>query len=216
MRVHLQELLETRLRLTQAWSGPSQLNETSVIERPIFITGIPRSGSTFLQELLAEDPENRAPRAWEVMFPIPTGSRRPREVDPRIRKANSSLWWFRRLAPAADSVYPIRAWTPHECVALASRPRRLRPNSFEVRHLLYGRKPHVYRIIFTVEGDRVYILYASHGHRSLFQSIERQQGNRRRVAIAHSIAWQSPRIRRTRPVNLPSIYWPAAVCWNVQ
>jgi LPS sulfotransferase NodH len=120
MRVHLQELLETRLRLTQAWSGPAQLPETSVIERPIFITGVPRSGSTFLHELLAEDPQNRAPRVWEVMFPLPPESERRREVDPRIRKTNASLWWFRRLAPGADSVYPIRAWTPHECVAIHS------------------------------------------------------------------------------------------------
>jgi len=120
MRVHLQELLETRLRLTQTWSGPADLPETSVIEQPIFITGIPRSGSTFLHALLAEDPENRAPRVWEVMFPVPPKSERRREVDPRIRKTNASLLWFRRLAPGADSVYPIRASTPHECVAIHS------------------------------------------------------------------------------------------------
>lgn len=30
---------------------------------------------------------------------------------------------------------------------------------FEVRQLLYGRKPHVYRILFTIEGDIVYILH---------------------------------------------------------
>src|SRR5262245_9381167 len=120
MRVHLRELLETRLRLTQAWNGWSWPPEASVIERPIFITGIPRSGSTFLHELLAEDPEHRAPRVWEVMFPIQTGSNRPEKVDPRVRKAESCLWWFRRLAPGADSVYPIRAWTPHECAAIHS------------------------------------------------------------------------------------------------
>jgi hypothetical protein len=79
MRVHLRELLETRLHLAQAWSARSEASEPSLIERPIFITGIPRSGSTFLHELLAEDPENRAPRVWEVMFPIPTRSKRPRE-----------------------------------------------------------------------------------------------------------------------------------------
>jgi hypothetical protein len=120
MRVHLRELLETRLRLTLAWNGRSEVPEASVIERPIFITGIPRSGSTFLHELLAEDPENRAPRVWEVMFPIAIGSKRPNEVDPRVRKAKACLWWFRRLAPGADSVYPIRAWTPQECVAIHS------------------------------------------------------------------------------------------------
>ena len=120
MRVHLQDLLEARLRLTQAWNGCSEISETSAIERPVFITGIPRSGSTFLHELLAEDPENRAPRVWEVMFPVPIGRRLPKKVDPRVQKADACLWWFRRLAPGADSVYPIRARTPHECVAIHS------------------------------------------------------------------------------------------------
>lgn len=120
MRVHLRELLETRLQLTQAWSGRSQVLEASVIQRPIFITGMPRSGSTFLHELLAEDPENRAPRVWEVMFPIPLASKPSNRVDPRVKKVESSLWWFRRFAPGADLVYPMRAWTPHECVAIHS------------------------------------------------------------------------------------------------
>jgi hypothetical protein len=120
MRVHLLELLETRLRLVQAWSGRLEALDASLIQRPIFITGMPRSGSTFLHELLAEDPENRVPRVWEVMFPLPAQNRVRSEMDSRVRKAEASLWWFRRLAPRADSVYPMRAWTPHECVAIHS------------------------------------------------------------------------------------------------
>jgi Sulfotransferase family len=120
MRVHLLELLETRLRLVQAWSERSQARLGSPIQRPIFITGMPRSGSTFLHELLAEDPENRAPRVWEVMFPLPAPNRGRSDIDSRVRKAEASLWWFRRLAARADSVYPMRAWTPHECVAIHS------------------------------------------------------------------------------------------------
>ena len=71
MHIHLRELLETRLRLTRAWSSRSEAMEAALIRRPVFITGMPRSGSTFLHELLAEDPENRVPRVWEVMFPVP-------------------------------------------------------------------------------------------------------------------------------------------------
>ena len=119
MRVHLLDLLETRLRLVQAWSKRSEALAATPIQRPIFITGMPRSGSTFLHELLAEDPENRVPRVWEVMFPLPVRNRARCEIDPRVRKAEASLWWF-RLAPRADSVYPMRAWTPHECVAIHS------------------------------------------------------------------------------------------------
>jgi Sulfotransferase family len=120
MWVHLRGLLETRLRLTQVWRGQLEAMDTSLIERPVFITGMPRSGSTFLHELMSEDPENRAPRVWEVMFPIPTRSDARSSVDARIRKAEACLWWFRRLAPLADAVYPIRASTPHECVGIHS------------------------------------------------------------------------------------------------
>jgi hypothetical protein len=117
IRTHLRDLLATRLRLRAAWGGEP---ECPPIECPIFITGMPRSGSTFLHELLAEDPRNRAPRVWEVMFPYPAPDPADTQPDPRIRRAALCLWWFRRLAPEADAVFPMRARTPHECVAIHS------------------------------------------------------------------------------------------------
>jgi hypothetical protein len=120
MRVHLRGLLETRLRLAELWRGQSAAMGREPIRRPVFITGMPRSGSTFLHELLAEDPDNRAPRVWEVMFPVPARKAAPVGQDPRVRKAAACLWWFRRLAPRADAVFPMRASTPHECVAIHS------------------------------------------------------------------------------------------------
>ena len=44
---------------------------TRPLASPIFITGLPRSGTTFLHGLLAEDPLNRAPRIWEAIYPRP-------------------------------------------------------------------------------------------------------------------------------------------------
>ncbi len=119
MRAHLRELLETRLRLVKAWSDRLAALEAAPIQRPVFITGIPRSGSTFLHELLAADPDNRAPRVWEVMFPVSDSADR-RGRDPRVRKAAARLWWFRRLAPRADAVHPLRAGMPQECLAIQS------------------------------------------------------------------------------------------------
>jgi hypothetical protein len=50
----------------------------------------------------------------DLMFPI---SSKPREtVDFRVRKAEASLWWFRRLAPGADSVYPLRDEELRKCL----------------------------------------------------------------------------------------------------
>jgi len=94
--------------------------ERQGLRKPIFIVGMPRSGSTFLHELLAADPNHRAPKVWEVMYPIAAGGDEPRGKEPYIRKAESCLWWFRRIAPRADSVYPMRARAPHECVAIQS------------------------------------------------------------------------------------------------
>lgn len=42
-----------------------------VIERPLFATGEPRSGTTLLHALLSVDPSQRALRFWEVMYPSP-------------------------------------------------------------------------------------------------------------------------------------------------
>lgn len=41
------------------------------IERPIFIIGFPRSGTTLIHSLLAEDPEALAPQSWQLFSPSP-------------------------------------------------------------------------------------------------------------------------------------------------
>jgi hypothetical protein len=120
MRTHLRDLLETRLRLAGVWRAKATAMEAERLEQPVFIVGIPRSGNTFLHELLAEDPEHRAARVWEVMFPLVAGGAGAEERKRHIRKAEARLWWFRRLAPRADAVYPMRATTPHECVSIHS------------------------------------------------------------------------------------------------
>ena len=119
MRGHLLGILETRLRLAAIWRDQPD-SSTTPIEKPIFVTGMPRSGSTFLHEVLAQDPDHRCPRVWEVMFPIPAPGPSLSDHHWRMRRANMNLWWFRRLAPGADEVYPVRAVTPHECLGIHS------------------------------------------------------------------------------------------------
>ena len=67
-------LLSNRLRLVaDRRRQPAMADE--VIRRPLFITGLPRSGTTFLHALLAQDPAHRAPQVWEVMHPSPPPER---------------------------------------------------------------------------------------------------------------------------------------------
>src|SRR6266480_3538001 len=85
------------------------------IRDPLFIVGLPRSGTTLLHTLLALDPEHRVPLTWEVMTPSPpTGDNEKR----RIQQAISSCNCFNWLAPTFmsdqfDSMYYVpsyRAW----------------------------------------------------------------------------------------------------------
>jgi len=120
MRLHLRNLLETRLPLNSLWNGTRAKLQSGPIPTPVFITGTPRSGSTFLHELLGEDGQNRAPRVWEVMYPVRAPKFSSRKRSMAVWQAAACLWWFRRLAPGADAVYPMRARSPHECVAIHS------------------------------------------------------------------------------------------------
>ena len=71
-RVEILRVLQTRLRLFDAWAKePAILEEP--IDRPIFVLGAPRTGTTILLELLALDPGIRAPIAWEAHHPLPHG-----------------------------------------------------------------------------------------------------------------------------------------------
>jgi hypothetical protein len=87
------------------------------VREPLFIVGLPRSGTTFLHMLLATDPAHRAPLTWEVMSPSPpTSEDRPK----RICLATRNLAVLRWLAPTFESVHATGAELPQECVSLMS------------------------------------------------------------------------------------------------
>ena len=88
------------------------------ITRPIFITGLPRSGTTFLHALLAQDPACRAPRVWEVMHPSPPPETATYRIDPRIEHTRRQLSWIDVLMPDFDKCHTISASLPQECIAM--------------------------------------------------------------------------------------------------
>jgi sulfotransferase family protein len=85
------------------------------IRQPLFIVGLPRSGTTLLHALLAGDPEHRCPLMWEVMTPSPPTSENERR---RIRRAIRSCNFFNWIAPAFRHVHAVGAELPQECVGL--------------------------------------------------------------------------------------------------
>jgi plasmid stabilization system protein ParE len=70
---------------------------------------------------------------------------------------NAGQRWFVAMREAIASLSTL----PTRCPI--SPESRDSPN--EVRQLLYGRKPHVYRILFTIEHDVVQVLHIRHARR---------------------------------------------------
>jgi LPS sulfotransferase NodH len=113
-------LLVNRLRVTADRTRHPEIAAQRIV-RPIFIVGLPRTGSTLLFHLLAQDPANRVPRTWEVMFPSPPGQWPGDDAsDPRIDRAAARLHWLDVLSPDFKTSHPLGARFPIECIAIMS------------------------------------------------------------------------------------------------
>ena len=87
------------------------------IRAPIFMLGLPRTGSTMLHTLLAQDAGHRVPLTWEVMFP--SAGRSGHEADStRVRRCSRNLKWFHRMAPDFKPIHAVGAELPQECIAI--------------------------------------------------------------------------------------------------
>jgi hypothetical protein len=89
----------------------------SAVPRPLFILGFPRTGTTLLQRLLALVPGARAPRMWEVLWPLPPAS--PDDVhDERVARAERAVDGLLYLAPHIRAIHPFDPRGPEECLHL--------------------------------------------------------------------------------------------------
>ena len=83
-------------------------------ERPVFILGLPRTGSTLLHGLLALHPDLRAPTFWESHhFP---GTRLHNVVARTLTRLQ--LFAVDKLAPTFRRIHSLAALAPHECVSI--------------------------------------------------------------------------------------------------
>ncbi len=81
------------------------------IRQPVFITGLPRSGTTLLHRLMMTDPANRAPAVWETIYPYPDR----KGPDRRVARVARQLRTFEFLAPEFRALHPLDATSPQEC-----------------------------------------------------------------------------------------------------
>jgi hypothetical protein len=107
--------LVQRLRFVDLWKRhPEILDEP--IQAPLIIIGLPRSGTTFLQQLLACDTRLRAVPFWENLAPLPAHDPaiRPPNDAPLIEQAVRNVEGLRRTAPGLLALHQLGAEDPEE------------------------------------------------------------------------------------------------------
>ena len=114
-RRQILELLSHRLQLADYRKRNHAVVYEKIV-RPLFIVGLPRTGTTLLYGLLAEDPAHRAPLSWEIDAPCPPAETQTYATDPRIETTRKRFEQVGRLAPGFQAIHPVGALMPQECI----------------------------------------------------------------------------------------------------
>jgi hypothetical protein len=144
--------------------------EAVPIRQPIFITGLPRSGTTFLHRLMLEDEANRAPAVWETISPSPEAGTREKRIAAVSRQLKAFTW----LAPEFPGLHPMEATSPQECSEITAHV---------FRSLRFDTNYHIPSYRTWMDADVVRHLPAYRFHRRFLQYLQFQDGTERRWVL---------------------------------
>lgn len=115
-RGQLEQWLVARIRLLHAWRAlPPGALEVVPVARPIFIAGLPRTGTTFLLNLLKQDPRLRTPLHHELVEPIAAYRAPAAGTDEAVAAIEAKLEQYKQLLPGFDEMHPMEARMAEEC-----------------------------------------------------------------------------------------------------
>jgi hypothetical protein len=109
--------------------------DDAVIERPIFVTGLPRTGTTALHRLLAADPNHQGLEQWLCEMPQPRPPRETWASNPVFQQVQAGFAKFYEANPGFAGVHYIAADTVEECWQL------LRQSAMSVAYESLGHVP---------------------------------------------------------------------------
>ncbi len=107
--------LADRLKVTDYLDKRPELL-TRPVERPVFVFGIPRTGTTLLSNLLAADPARRSPLTWEIDDPVPPPTSATLYNDPRALAQIEMQKKMLAAMPEMGKYYRSSPIYPNECM----------------------------------------------------------------------------------------------------
>jgi hypothetical protein len=113
----LVQLLSNRLRIQEAFRTHPEIHARQ-IRQPVYLTGLPRTGTSALFNLLGKDAKSRPLLTWEGIFPDPLDGLEPGQEDPRLTALRDAYARDRPEGADFDKIHFVRADGPEECVLL--------------------------------------------------------------------------------------------------
>lgn len=115
-RAETARILESRLRVEAfVREHPEILRER--VAAPLIVTGLARTGTSLLLDLLWRDPRNRVPLTWEMMYPVAANAR-SEDPAPAIARAQGEIELQNHALPSMKAMHEHGAELPSECIYL--------------------------------------------------------------------------------------------------
>jgi hypothetical protein len=109
--------LVNRLQVEQWYAKHPEIDDQEIVA-PLFGLGLPRTASTALGYLLAQDPARRSLRVWEASTPCPPPETATEHTDPRIAEAQAGIDFTNEMFPGFFGMLPTQADGPQECLLI--------------------------------------------------------------------------------------------------
>ncbi|NLE81351.1 MAG: sulfotransferase [Rhodococcus sp.] len=113
-RFFLRGALVARLLSEAAWKQHPEHSDVT-IERPIFVTGLPRTGTTALHRLLTADPSHQGLEMWLTEMPQPRPPRETWDANPIYQKIEEGFGRHHIEHPEFMGVHYMSAGEVEEC-----------------------------------------------------------------------------------------------------
>ena len=113
-QMRLSMLLAARLGVEETYRLHPEIDD-EVVGGPVFVIGLPRTGTTALSQLVAADPQFRSLRTWESGSPVPPPEKDTEHTDPRIAATVEGIAMMNEAFPLMQTMHNTEATSATEC-----------------------------------------------------------------------------------------------------
>ena len=110
----------THLQIAQYLKDHPEVLDEKIV-KPVFIVGLPRTGTTALHHMLNQDGGNLTLRLWAAQNPVPPPATATYNTDPRIAKQREGVALTETFLPGFMATHLLEAEEPDECYMLLNR-----------------------------------------------------------------------------------------------